>query len=122
MSTYLLLAIAIAFEIAATMGLKASDGFSRVGVTVLVVIGYVCSFALLGLALKQGLEVSVGYAVWSATGTAMVAVLGVLIYRETLSPLAVAGIAIVVIGVVLIHVGSPPAEADPQARVGAAPQ
>mgnify|MGYP006206294991 CR=1 FL=1 len=59
MSTYLLLAIAIAFEIAATMGLKASDGFSRVGVTVLVVIGYVCSFALLGLALKQGLEVSV---------------------------------------------------------------
>lgn len=106
MSAYALLALAIGFEIAATLGLKAADGFSRVGISVLVALGYTCSIGLLGLSLKQGLNLSIGYALWAAVGTAAVAVLSVWIFRESLSPMAIVGIAIVILGVVLIEVGT----------------
>lgn len=106
MSAYLLLVIAIGFEIAATLGLKAADGFSRLGPSVLVALGYVMSFWLLGLSLKQGLNLSVGYALWAAAGTAAVAVLSVWIYQESLSRTSIAGIAIVVVGVALIELGA----------------
>jgi small multidrug resistance pump len=106
MSAYLLLVLAIGFEIAATLGLKASDGWSRPGISVLVALGYVASIGLLGLSLKQGLNLSIGYALWAAVGTAAVAVLSVWIFSERLGPLTIAGIAIVIVGVVLIEVGS----------------
>jgi small multidrug resistance pump len=106
MSAYLLLVLAIGFEVASTLGLKASDGWTRPGISVLVAVGYVASLGLLGLSLKQGLDLSIGYALWAAVGTAAVAVLSVWIFREQLTPMAIAGIAVVILGVVLIEVGS----------------
>lgn len=106
MSAYLLLVLAICFEVAATLGLKATDGFSRIGVSALVAAGYVCSIGLLSLSLKNGLNLSIGYALWAAVGTAAVAVLSVWIYSERLGPLAIAGIAIVIAGVVCIELGT----------------
>lgn len=107
MSAVQLLVLAILFEVGATLCLKASDGFSRAGFSALVVVGYVCSFAALGLALKNGLDLSTGYAIWSAAGTSLIAVLGVWVFRESLSPTAVLGVVLIVVGVVLVHVGSP---------------
>lgn len=106
MSAYGLLAGAIVCEIVATLSLKAADGFSRLLPSVIVVIGYAAAFALLGFALQRGLDVGVGYAIWSAVGTTAVAILGVLLFRESLSVTAIGGIALIILGVVLIELGS----------------
>lgn len=106
MSAYGLLVGAIACEIVATLSLKAADGFSRLLPSVIVVIGYATAFALLGFALQRGLDVGVGYAIWSAVGTTAVAILGVLLFRESLSVTAIGGIALIILGVVLIELGS----------------
>jgi small multidrug resistance pump len=103
---YVLLIGAIVCEIVATLSLKMSEGFSKLPPSILVVIGYVCSFTLLGLALNRGLPISVGYAIWAAAGTTVVAILGVVLFRETLSGLAIAGIALIIIGVALLNLGN----------------
>ncbi|MBC2638189.1 multidrug efflux SMR transporter [Rhodococcus wratislaviensis] len=103
---YVLLVGAIVCEIVATMALKVSDGFSKLPPSILVVIGYVCSFTLLGLALNRGLPISVGYAIWAAAGTTVVAILGVVFFRETLSGMAIAGIALIIVGVGLLNLGN----------------
>ena len=102
MSPWLLLAGAIASEVTATTALKASAGFSRLGPDVLVVAGYVVSFALLALVLRE-LPVGVVYAIWSAVGTVGVALLGLALFGEAMNPAKALGIALVVGGVALLY-------------------
>jgi small multidrug resistance pump len=105
-SPYALLGAAILCEVVATLALRATSGFTRVVPSVAVVVGYVACFALLGLALKAGLNLNVGYAIWSGVGTAVIAVVSTFLFRERLTALGVLGIALVVAGVVLLHLGS----------------
>ncbi|MED7949225.1 multidrug efflux SMR transporter [Streptomyces sp. BE20] len=99
---YVLLALAILSEICATSCLKLTDGFSRLWPSVGVAIGYVLSFYLLGRALKH-IPVSVAYAVWSGAGTAAVAGIGVVAFGESLGRLQWLGLALVVVGVVVLN-------------------
>ena len=77
-----MLASAIATEVIATVALKASDGFSRPVPAAIVVVGYGTQFWLLALVLKH-LSVGTTYAIWSAVGTAAVALIGIAAYGET---------------------------------------
>jgi small multidrug resistance pump len=97
--TALLLSFAIASEVAATLALKASDGLSRPVPAAIVVVGYALSFWLLALVLRH-LSVGTTYAVWSAAGTAAIAVIGVLAYGETANALKLASLGLIVLGVV----------------------
>ena len=103
--TYLLLAVAILAEVAGTISLQLSNGFSRLAPSVVVVLGYVVSFALLSIVLKRGLPVAVAYAVWSALGVALIAGIGVVWLDQRLSALQVLGLALVIAGVVALEVG-----------------
>ena len=94
-----MLAAAIASEVIATVALKASDGFSRPGPVVLVVAGYALSFWLLALVLKH-LSVGTTYAIWSAVGTAAIALIGIALYGEGVSPLKLASLGLIVLGVI----------------------
>jgi small multidrug resistance pump len=98
-----LLAAAISVEIASTMLLRASNGFSKLVPTIIVLIGYAISFAFLSRVLRAGVPVGVAYAIWSAMGTASVAVLGKLIFSDPLPLSTVAGIALIIGGVVLVQ-------------------
>jgi len=102
MTSWLLLAAAIAAEIVGTLALRASDGFSRLVPSILVVVGYAVSFVLLAQLLKT-MSVGVVYAIWSAVGIAVIAILGRLLFGDPLPPLAVAGIVVIIIGVGLIQ-------------------
>jgi small multidrug resistance pump len=106
MVAYLLLALAIAAEVTATVSLKLSDGFSKLGPSVLVVVGYGIAFVALSQVLKAGMPIGVAYAIWAAAGVALVAIVGVLFLKEPLNLTMVAGLALVIGGVVLIEVGS----------------
>jgi multidrug transporter EmrE-like cation transporter len=103
----LLLALAIASEVAGTAGLKASEGFGRVGPSVLALLGYALAFYFLAQSLKY-LPLGVAYAVWSGLGTTGSVLLGLLIWKEVLGPLHLLGIALIVVGVVVLNVAPSP--------------
>ena len=103
--TYLLLAVAILAEVAGTISLQLSNGFSRLAPSLVVIVGYVVSFALLSIVLKRGLPVAVAYAVWSALGVALIAGVGVVWLDQRLSALQVLGLVLVVAGVVALEAG-----------------
>jgi small multidrug resistance pump len=98
---WVLLGAAIATEVAGTLALRGSDGFTKLVPSIIVVVGYVASFVLLAIVLKT-LPVGIVYAVWSAVGVALVAVLGKLIFGDAVPPLAVAGMVLIVGGVALV--------------------
>ena len=96
-----LLAVAIAMEVAATCLLKTSNGLTRFWPSVGVVVGYLAAFFLLALALKR-LPVGPVYAVWAGLGTAATAIIGTWLYGDRLPTWGWIGVALIVIGVVLL--------------------
>jgi small multidrug resistance pump len=100
---WLLLALAIATEVTATVALKLSNGLTHLAWTVVVAAGYISSFVFLAQALRRQLEVGTAYAVWSGAGTAAIAVIGALFLGETLTALKIGGIALIIGGVVLLN-------------------
>jgi small multidrug resistance pump len=101
-----LLAAAIGVEISATLLLRSSNGFSRPLPTMFVLLGYAASFALLSQVLRAGVPVGVAYAIWSAVGTASVSVLGRLLFSDPFPLPSVAGVAMIIGGVVLVQAGA----------------
>jgi len=101
---WLFLGIAIGAEIIAMTSLKYSEGFSKPGPTIVVVIGYVIAFFMLGQALKT-IEVGVAYAIWAGLGTAIVAIIGITLLGEAVSAMKIVGIVMVIAGVVALNLG-----------------
>lgn len=95
----LYLALAIALEIVATTALRQSDGFTRLWPTVIVAAGYPTSFYLLSLALRK-ISLGAAYAIWSGVGTAVVAAIGVIAFKESMNPLKAASLILIIVGVV----------------------
>ena len=104
MITWIVLALAIVAEVVGTTALRASDGMTRVLPGAVVVVAYAISFVLLAVTLKH-LTLGTTYAIWSGVGTLAIALIGWLAYQERLSAATIAGIALVVAGVVVIHLG-----------------
>jgi small multidrug resistance pump len=100
-----LLACAIVAEVIGTLALKAADGFTRLYPSIVVVLGYGAAFLLLSLVLKLGMPVGTAYAIWASLGIVLVAVAGYFIFGEVLSARAMAGIGLIIIGVILVEVG-----------------
>jgi small multidrug resistance pump len=103
--TYLLLAIAIIAEVAATSALKASEEFTRLVPSMIVIVGYGIAFYLLTLVLRV-MPIGITYAVWSGVGIVLVAVVGFFLYRQTPDIPAIIGMGLIISGVVVIHVFS----------------
>ena len=104
MQYWLLLLAAIGFEVAGTTSMKLSEGFTRLTPSVLIFVFYAASFALLTLVLKK-LDMSVVYAIWSGLGTALIALIGFMYFRETVTLMKIAGILFIIAGVVLLNLG-----------------
>lgn len=98
------LLLAIAAEVAATSLLKSSEGFTRLWPTAGVLLGYGVAFVLLSQAVKT-VPIGVAYAMWSGIGTAAIVAIGALFLGEPLSVSKVAGIALVIAGVVVLNLG-----------------
>lgn len=99
---WLFLCGAILTEVTGTMALKLSNGFMAAGPTAVVVVSYVVSFSLLGLALKT-IDIAIAYAIWAGTGTALIAIAGAVLFGETLTALRIACIVLIIVGVVGLH-------------------
>lgn len=101
--SWLALAGAILLEVFATLGLRASEGLRDKRWIAPVLIGYLGSFALLWLTLSLGMPVGIAYGVWSACGVALVAVLGRMLFAEPLTRQMLAGIGLIIAGVLVIE-------------------
>lgn len=97
--SWLYLSLAILLEICGTTCLKLSAGFTQRVYGGLVFAFYGLSFWLLGLALKQ-IEVSAAYAIWSGLGTALIAAIGILWFKEPVTATKIVSIGLIVLGVV----------------------
>ncbi len=102
---WLWLAGAIIAEVIATTSLKLSEGFSRPLPSVVVVVGYVGAFLMLSQSLTRGMNLGVAYGVWAAVGIALVAVIGTLLFGESLTWIQVGGIALIIAGVMALELG-----------------
>jgi small multidrug resistance pump len=102
---WLYLAMAIVAEVIGTSFLKSSAGFTRLGPSLIVVIGYAVAFYLLAITLRT-MSVGIAYAVWAGAGVALITVIGWAFFRQPLDAAALIGIALIVAGVVVINLFS----------------
>lgn len=102
MQQWIFLAVAIVSEVIATSALKASEGFSRLGPSLLVIVGYGIAFYCLSLTLKT-IPIGVVYAIWSGAGIALITLVAWLVYGQTLDTPAIIGLLLIVAGVVVLQ-------------------
>jgi small multidrug resistance pump len=99
---WLYLAVAIVLEVIATSALKASDGFTRLLPSLVVIVGYSAAFYTLSLTLRT-MPVGVVYAVWSGGGVVLITLLGWLWFKQELDLSAFIGIALILAGVIVLN-------------------
>ena len=102
---WLLLIIAGVLEIGWAVGLKYTAGFTRVVPTALTLFSMAASLGLLGLSLRS-LPLGTAYAVWTGIGTLGTALLGIMLFGETVSPARLAAIGLIVTGIIGLKVVS----------------
>ncbi len=99
------LILAILTEVIATSALKASMGFTKIIPSIIVIVGYCCSFYFMSLTLKT-IPLGITYAIWSGLGIVIIATIGVVFYKESLDLQAILGMGLIIAGVVVIKVFS----------------
>lgn len=104
MRTWRLLGAAIAVEVAATLSLRASQDHRAW--LIVVVAGYLSAFVLMAAVLRAGMPVGAAYGIWGASGTALTAAAAAVIFGEPFTWPIVAGIALIIAGVLLVEFGS----------------
>ena len=100
--TWLYLILAILLEVTGTTCMKLSEGFTKTMPSILLFVFYILSFGMLTLALKR-IDVSLAYAVWSGVGTALIATIGILWFKEPASALKLISIGLIIVGVVCLN-------------------
>lgn len=103
--SYLYLAIAIVAEVIGTSALKASDGLSRLGPSLVVAAGFATAFFFMSLALRS-IPVGIAYAIWSGVGIVLILLIGAVVFRQVPDAGAYVGVALIVAGVAVLNLGS----------------
>ncbi len=104
-TTWLALLGAIAFEVMGTTLLQASQQFTRPWPTAGMAVCYGLAFYLLSIALRQ-VPVGLAYAIWSGLGVVAISIIGMVLFKQRLDLPAIAGLTMIVGGVVVINLFS----------------
>jgi small multidrug resistance pump len=97
------LALAILFELCGTTAMKLSDGFTKTLPSICMFMSYLACFGAMTIVVKK-IEVSISYAIWSGMGTALVALIGIVYFHETVTMLKIVSTTLVIAGVVGLSV------------------
>lgn len=100
--SWLYLILAIVLEVSGTTCMKLSYGFTKLLPSILMFILYGFSLGALTLALKK-IDVGMAYAVWSGLGTALIATVGILCFKEAISAIKIISLGLIIIGVIGLH-------------------
>jgi small multidrug resistance pump len=99
---WIYLILAIIFEVIGTTSMKLSDGFTKLLPSISMFIFYLLSLTALTFALKK-FDVSMTYAIWSGLGTALITIVGVFLFKESMGLMKIISIGFIIIGVVGLH-------------------
>lgn len=102
MKKYFPLLVAIISEVFGTTMLKMSEGFTNIAPSIGVVLGFGLAFYALSLTLKK-VPLSLAYAIWSGVGTALTALIGIVIWNEPFNAITLGSLAIIIVGVTLLN-------------------
>ncbi len=105
MKHYILLFIAILFEVIGTSALKASNQFTKPIPSLITLTTYFCAFYFLSLTLKS-LPVGIAYAIWSGVGIVLISLAGYFLFQQKLDLPAILGMTLIVAGVLVINLFS----------------
>ena len=105
MNHWLALAIAIVAEVIGTTALKASNEFTRLWPSLIVVVGYGTAFYFMSISMRV-LPVGIMYAIWSGMGIVLVSIIGWVVYKQTLDVPAMIGMGLIIAGAIVINVFS----------------
>lgn len=105
MNAWLLLALAIVAEVIGTSALKASEGFTRLVPSGLVLVGYAVSFYCLSLVLRS-IPVGVAYAIWSGLGIVLITLVAWVVYDQTVDLAGMLGMGLILAGVLVLNLFS----------------
>lgn len=105
MKNWMFLSMAIVAEVIATSSLKASDEFTKLWPSVIVLVGYAVAFYFLSLTLRS-IPVGVAYAVWSGLGIVLVSLVGWWLYNQALDLASIIGMGLIIAGVLVINLFS----------------
>jgi small multidrug resistance pump len=105
MQSWLYLLLAIVLEVAGTTSMKLSEGFTKTIPSVFMFLFYILSLVALTFALKK-FDMSMAYAIWAGLGTALITIVGIVYFRESVSLLKIGSIVLIIIGVVGLHLSS----------------
>jgi quaternary ammonium compound-resistance protein SugE len=101
LNPWIILLIAGLFEVVWATSLKASDGFTKLGPSMITGVAAVISFWLLGTAMKE-LPLGTAYAVWVGIGAVGAAILGIVMFGDAATPLRLGGIAVIALGIAML--------------------
>lgn len=102
---YVTLIAAIVFETIGTSALQASQQFSRLWPSLIVIVAYGLSFYLMALSLKV-IPVGIAYAIWSGLGVVLIALIGLMVFGQRLDWPAIFGLSLIILGILVIHLFS----------------
>ena len=94
---WIYLALAIVTEVIASSSLKLTEGFTKIVPSIVVVVFYVLSFLFLSQALRR-IDLGIAYAIWSGVGIAVIATIGVVLFREEVTTLKVVSFLLIIAG------------------------
>jgi len=97
-SYWVYLALGIIFEVLGTVCMKFAEGFTKLWPSILVFVFYGLSLGLLVLVLEK-FEVSIAYAIWASLGTALIAVIGIIFFKEPVSVTKIVSILLIIAGI-----------------------
>jgi small multidrug resistance pump len=102
---WLYLSLAILFELSGTLCMKLSQGFYKLVPFILMFVFYIFAFTSLTFALKK-IEIGIAYAIWSGVGTALIAIIGILYFNESINLFKICSLLLIILGVVGLNVSS----------------
>ena len=105
MKCWIIIGVAIMLEVSGTVSMKLSDGFSKLWPSIFIFIFYAASFVALTVTIKK-IDISVAYAIWSGVGIALIALVGILYFKEAATMLKFASIFLIIAGVAGLKIGS----------------
>jgi small multidrug resistance pump len=105
MQSWLYLFLAIILEVAGTTSMKLSEGFTKTIPSIVMFVFYILSLIALTFALRK-FDMSIAYAIWAGLGTALITMIGIVYFKESISLIKIASIALIIIGVVGLHLSN----------------
>lgn len=100
---WLILLIGIIFEVLGTISMKYAEGFTRLVPSILVFVFYGISLAALVFVLEK-MEVGNAYAIWASAGTALIAIIGMMFFKESTSPAKIISVSLIILGIIGLEI------------------